>query len=191
MPHDVFVSYSHADDECPRGAECGWVTTFTEELRKLLRMKIGDQGADIWMDHQLTSNDRVTDTLMQTVRESRTIVLFMSRGYLRSQWCQAEINNFLEQNSAHKNKESVFVIAIDETNRDGWPPRVQELTPIELFKRSRRGAIELLGYPNPPAESGSEYWTKLNELAHLIVKHLDQLGTPIHTAPQTMQVASL
>ena len=35
------------------------------------------------MDHLLTSNDRVTDTLMQTVRESRTIVLFMSRGYLR------------------------------------------------------------------------------------------------------------
>jgi hypothetical protein len=84
MPYDVFVSYAHADDECPRGAEFGWVTTFTEELRKLLRMKIGAQGADIWMDHQLTSNDRVTPTLMQTVRESRTIVLFMSRGYLRS-----------------------------------------------------------------------------------------------------------
>ena len=143
------------------------------------------------MDHLLTSNDRVTDTLMQTVRESRTIVLFMSRGYLRSQWCQAEINRFLEENSAHKNKESVFVVAIDETNREDWPTRVQELTPIELFKRSMTGAIELLGYPNPPAESGSAYWTKLNELAHLIVKHLDQPGTLIHTAPQTMQVASL
>ena len=104
MPHDVFVSYAHSDDECPKGAEFGWVTTFKEELRKLLRRKIGGQGADIWMDHLLTSNDRVTDTLMQTVRESRTIVLFMSRGYLRSQWCQAEINRFLEENSAHKNK---------------------------------------------------------------------------------------
>jgi hypothetical protein len=127
---------------------------------------------------------------MQTVRESRTIILFMSRGYLLSQWCQAEINNFLEQNSAHKNKESVFVIAIDETHREAWPTRVQELTPIELFKRSRSGAIELLGYPNPPAESGSAYWARLTELAHFIVKHLDQLGPLIHTAPQTMHVAS-
>ena len=39
MPHDVFVSYSHSDDECPKGAEFGWVTTFKEELRKLLRME--------------------------------------------------------------------------------------------------------------------------------------------------------
>ena len=190
MPYDVFVSYAHSDDECPKGAEFGWVTTFKEELRKLLRRRIGGQGADIWMDHLLTSNDRVTDTLMQTVRESRTIVLFMSRGYLRSQWCQAEINRFLEENSAHKNKESVFVVALDETNREDWPTRVQELTPIELFKRSMTGAIELLGYPNPPAESGSAYWAKLNELAHLIVKHLDQLGTLSRTAPQTSNVAS-
>src|SRR5262245_9710583 len=52
------------------------------------------------------------------------------------------------------------------------------------------GAIELLGYPNPPAESGSAYWAKLNELAHLIVKHLDQLGTLSRTTPQTSIVAS-
>jgi len=117
MPYDVFVSYAHSDDERPRGAEFGWVTTFTEELRKLLRMKIGGQGANIWMDHQLTSNDRVTETLLQRCCESRTIVLFMSKGYLRSQWCQNEINSFLDQNSTHKNKESVFVVAIDETNR--------------------------------------------------------------------------
>jgi hypothetical protein len=103
------------------------------------------------------------------------------------QWCQAEINGFLEENSAHKNKESVFVVAMDETNREDWPPRVQELTPIELFKRSLRGAIELLGYPNPPAESGSVYWTKLNELAHLIVKHLEQLGTVSRTAASSAQ----
>jgi hypothetical protein len=184
MPYDVFVSYAHADDVCPKGADFGWVTTFKEELSKLLRMKIGAQGAAIWMDHQLTSNDRVADTLMQRVRDSRTIVLFMSRGYLRSQWCQTEINRFLAENSAHKNKESVFVVAIDETNPDDWPTRVQALTPIEFFKCSRTGAIELLGYPNPPTESSSAYWTKLNELAHLIVKHLDQLGTVSRPAPQ-------
>jgi hypothetical protein len=190
MPYDVFVSYAHADDLCPRRADFGWVTTFTEELRKLLRMKIGAQGADIWMDHELTSNDRVTATLMQKVRESRTIVLFMSKGYLQSRWCQAEINSFLEANSAYKNKESVFVVALDETNRQDWPLRVQELTPIEMFKRSITGAIELLGYPNPPAESGSPYWAKLNELAHLIVKYLDQLGTVSRTASHTRDSTS-
>jgi hypothetical protein len=127
---------------------------------------------------------------MQKLRDSHTIVLFMSRGYLRSRWCKDEINSFLEQHSAHKNKESVFVVALNETNREEWPTRVQELTPIELFKRSIQGVIEPLGYPNPPPESGSAYWTKLNELAHFIVKHLDQLGTVSRTVPQTSNVIS-
>ena len=35
MPHDVFVSYAHSDDERPQGAEFGWVTTFKEELAKV------------------------------------------------------------------------------------------------------------------------------------------------------------
>jgi hypothetical protein len=97
---------------------------------------------------------------------------------------------YLEQHSADKNKESVFVVALNETNREEWPTRVQELTPIELFKRSIQGVIEPLGYPNPPPESGSAYWTKLNELAHFIVKHLDQLGTVSRTVPQTSNVIS-
>jgi hypothetical protein len=102
---------------------------------------------------------------------------------------QGRINSFLEQHSAHKNKESVFVVALDETNREAWPTRVQELTPIELFKRSITGVIEPLGYPNPPAESGSAYWTKLNELAHFIAKYLlDQLGTVSRTVSQTSHV---
>jgi len=37
MSHDIFVSYAHSDDVPPRGAEFGWVTTFTEELKKLLQ----------------------------------------------------------------------------------------------------------------------------------------------------------
>src|SRR5215831_15017729 len=50
--------------------------------------------------------------------------------------------------------------------------------------------IEPLGYPNPPPESGSAYWTKLNELAHFIVKYLDQLGTVSRTVLQTSHVTS-
>ena len=54
MPHDVFVSYAHADDVKPFGEELGWVTIFVEELKKVLRMKMGNPGPDVWMDHLLT-----------------------------------------------------------------------------------------------------------------------------------------
>ena len=34
MPYDVFVSYARSDDECPKGAEFGWVTTFQGRAQK-------------------------------------------------------------------------------------------------------------------------------------------------------------
>ncbi|MBV9880749.1 MAG: toll/interleukin-1 receptor domain-containing protein, partial [Gemmatirosa sp.] len=134
MPHDVFVSYAHSDNEAPASAEHGWVTTFMRELRKVLRRKMGGEGPTIWMDESLAANERVPETLRDTVRDARTMVLFMSRGYLRSGWCQGELDEFLRVNAAHKNHESVFVVAMDETDRERWPLRVRALTPVALYR---------------------------------------------------------
>jgi hypothetical protein len=176
MPRDVFVSYAHSDDVPPRMAQYGWVTTFVVELKKVLRRKLGGAGADVWQDHQLASNQKVPDTLVQEVRDSRTIVLFMSPGYLQSRWCHDELDTFLRDNQATKNQESVFVVAIEHTDRESWPARVRDLTPIQLYQQTLGGETELLGYPNPPSEGGLPYWTKLNEVAHLIARHLELLN---------------
>ena len=71
MPHDVFVSYAHADDVKPFGEEVGWVTTFVEELKKLLCMQMGYPGPDVWMDHLLASNAQVTPTLQDKIKSRR------------------------------------------------------------------------------------------------------------------------
>src|SRR5262249_20351327 len=134
--HDVFISYAHADDEPPLNLPHGWVTTFTEELRKRLRAKLGGSGASIWMDYLLAANDQVTPTLLESVRASHSLVLFLSRAYQTSDWCQRELGNFLEVNQSHKNKESVFVVEIDEVNRVEWHPRIRELTPFKFWERS-------------------------------------------------------
>lgn len=170
MPHDVFVSYAHADDVPPSVAPMGLVSTFVEELKRALRWKLGGCGADVWKDYFLAMNDRVEETLAERVRSSRTIVLFMSEGYLRSRWCQQEINEFLRAHRPER-AESVFVVAIDETDRTRWPERVRELTPLELFTKSEAGVIERLGFPNPPKDGGL-YWTRLNELAHFLCRYL-------------------
>ena len=93
--YDIFVSYAHADDEIPAGARNGWVTTLVEELNKVLRRKLGGSGARIWMDHQLAANANVLNTLLATLRSSRTLLLVMSPGYHQSVWCQRELGNFL------------------------------------------------------------------------------------------------
>jgi hypothetical protein len=82
---DVFISYAHADDKIPHGATSGWVTTFVDQLKGRLGFKLGVSEPRIWMDWQLAANDQVTETLLDTIRRSRTLVLFMSRGYSRSE----------------------------------------------------------------------------------------------------------
>ena len=175
--HDVFVSYAHSDDEVPLDFKTGWVTTFVDELRKILRRRIGGAGADIWTDHQLASNDIVTDVLRDRVRRSRTLVLFLSNGYLASEWCQRELDDFLRLNASHKNRESVFVVELDRIDRERWPERLRELTPLCLYESDQlnKTRTSLVGYPKPPGDSRSAYWTQMNELAHLITEHLARL----------------
>lgn len=91
MPYDIFVSYAHADDEVPLGAEKGWVTTLVGELGKMLHRKLGGSGANVWMDYRLAGGQSVDDTLLSGVRASRTLLLVMSPGYQRSAWCQREL----------------------------------------------------------------------------------------------------
>ncbi len=169
---DVFISYAHSDDEIQRGAEAGWVTTFVDELKKLLHRKLGGSGASIWMDHQLTANEQVTATLLESVTRSRTIVLFMSPGYSMSTWCQKEIGNFLEAHGASKNRENVFIVELDSTKRESWHPRLQELTPIRFWREDRDHVPQLLGYPVPNPDPDDPYWLNLNKLAHFIADYL-------------------
>ncbi|MGY6277520.1 toll/interleukin-1 receptor domain-containing protein [Methylomonas sp. MgM2] len=180
---DVFISYAHADDEAPFGVRFGWVTTFVEELKKRLRSKLGNSGANVWMDWQLHANDQVTEMLMDKVNHSRVLVLFMSPGYVRSQWCRTELGNFLERNQASKNRESVFIVELDRTEREAWHRRLQELTPLRLWREDLDGITETLGIPVPKPDQDDPYWRNLNKLAHLIAEYLKRDQPPIGPAP--------
>ena len=176
---DVFISYAHSDDDIQRGAEAGWVTTFVDELKKLLHRKLGGSGASIWMDHQLAANEQVTGALIDSVSRSRTLVLFMSPGYSMSAWCQKELGKFLETNSASKNRENVFIVELDSTKRESWHPRLQELTPIRFWREDRDHVPQLLGCPVPNPDPDDPYWLNLNKLAHFIADYLKTHSEPV------------
>jgi hypothetical protein len=176
--HDIFISYAHADDEIQLGAKAGWVTTFVDELKKLLHRKLGGNGASVWMDHQLVANEQVTGALIDSVSRSRTLVLFMSPGYSMSAWCQKELGKFLETNSASKNKENVFIVELDSTERARWHPRLQELTPIRFWREDRDHVTQLMGSPVPNPDPDNPYWLNLNKLAHFIADYLKPHSKP-------------
>ena len=157
MVHDIFVSYAHSDDTPSGIAQYGGVTTFVEELKKLLREKMGGSGPDVWMDHHLAANERVAETLRDHVLGSRIILLFMSRGYLASGWCESELQQFLDSHATLFHRENAFVVALTETERSRWPLRVQALTPTELYITEISGVSRRLGWPNLPQDTESFY----------------------------------
>lgn len=177
---DVFISYAHADDEPPMGTATGWVTTLADELRKVLRRKLGAREAQIYMDHRLAANEGVTEALLAAVRGSRTLLLLMSPGYRKSSWCQWELGRFLEAQTERNHRDHVFVLETEPVDRAGWHPALQELIPIRFWYRELEGkAPRLMGFPVPKLDEDNPYWRNLNELAHLIARHLEDADAPV------------
>jgi hypothetical protein len=175
LAYDIFVSYAHSDDEIPRGAEHGWVTTLVAELNKVLRRMLGGSGARIWMDHQLAANANVLDTLLATLRGSRILLLVMSPGYHQSVWCQRELGNFLAQSAAEKHKDNVFVVDLQPVPRELWHSALRDLTTIRFWEQGFTDkAPRPLGFPVPKLDEDNPYWRNVNELAHLIAEYLRQ-----------------
>jgi hypothetical protein len=189
--HDVFISYAHADDEVAVGASSGWVTTLAAELRKVLRRKLGGHEPSIWMDHQLAANIPVEQALIDTLRASRTLLLVMSPGYQRSTWCERELGNFLAASRTIPNKNNVFLVEIEPVARERWQPALRSLTGIRFWeKRFEEQAARLMGFPVPKADEDNPYWRNLNELAHLIARHLvDQSAESITREQRWVLVA--
>jgi hypothetical protein len=190
QPWDVFVSYAHADDEPPMGAAKGWVTTLADELRKVLRRKLGVREARIFMDHRLAGNESLTESLLAAVRGSRTLLLLMSPGYRKSSWCQRELSRFLEAQTERNHRDHVFVLETEPLDRAGWHPALQELIPIRFWHRDFEDkAPRLMGFPVPKLDEDNPYWRNLNELAHLIARQLEDLDAPPQELPTKVWLA--
>lgn len=188
---DVFVSYAHSDDEVPEGAERGWVTTLVAELQKVLRRKLGGAGASVWMDHQLASNQAVTAELLSRLRASRTLLLVLSPGYLKSQWCRRELAGFVALAMQRGDDSCIFPIEIEPVDRDTWPSDLQSLTPVAFWRQEFEDAApRLLGSPRPKPDEDSPYWRLVNELAHQMAKRLREAAPAIAPAARRAVVVA-
>ena len=184
--HDIFVSYAHVDDEPVPGADEGWVTTLVKCLRTQLSQKLGRNNAfSLWIDHSLAGNVQVTDEIMSTLRESATLVVILSPGYIASHWCLEEKDAFLEAVAERVRSGSrVFAVERDKmkVERDG---KEQDLCPSELRdKDAYRFWVEdplkkrprTLAVPKPDPNDPT-YYNLISDLAYDLSEELIRLKT--------------
>lgn len=97
--NDIFISYSHIDNQPfgdPRG---GWVDIFHEQLQNFVNVHVG-QRTNVWRDKRLTPMEVFSDEIEQQLRSSAVLVSIISPGYMQSAWCNRELVGFTK--AAHE-----------------------------------------------------------------------------------------
>ena len=107
-----------SDDEKHDGSDAGWVTSLKRLLEIELDRKLGKVDAcDIWMDHRIPIGSSLSNELFETVRSSTLMLVVLSKGYLRSPWCNGEMKWFLAEEARRRSKSPtsarVFVLETD------------------------------------------------------------------------------
>jgi hypothetical protein len=171
---DIFVSYAHVDDKpLPNEAE-GRVSTFVRVLNTFLARKLGSEKAfELLFDPQLATGQKLSG-LESLVRGSAVLLVVLSEGFLRSDWCSdKELRWFLDEDvksrKSDPNRSRVFVVELDPVERpvgleDVLGVRLWEADPISKRPRTLDPIRE---------HTAGRYNDKVLDLCLDLVKELD------------------
>lgn len=180
--HDVFISYASVDNHPPVSVSKGWITTLVQELQRVLDIELGrNDRANIWMDYQLQANDVLTDTLLNTLNRSATLLIVLSPGYLESEWCARERNIFMQkaQQINAEGKGRIFLVEKREMDWDDKPEEIRDIKGASFWVKEMEQSYTL-GDPAPRIEE-TEYYRKVDNLARDLadqLKRMQQSPTP-------------
>lgn len=164
--HDVFISYAHVDNEpLGLGIETGWVSCLKQQLQKLVDKQLGRKSAaKIWMDlDDLAGNDSVTPTLDGAVQKTATLIVILSKGYLKSEWCQKEVRGFVE---SARSDGRLFVIHLADIPLEERPNEIRDLNGFSFFDQEL-GAELIPGHP--------EYLRSILKLQSRLARKLEEM----------------
>lgn len=186
MPvQQVFLSYSHRDDEPYGPQNRRWVEEFETALRSSIGQRIGPGRVEVWRDkRRLTGNELFDTQIEQQLDRSAIFVTVLSQHYLSSAYCRKELQAFGQHHMAlgdlHVDHLSrivkVYRRAIDRAELRRFVdlpaliPEVDGTTGYELYYVDDGGVDRdvLLD----PARAGL-YWQRADDIALAIKRLLD------------------
>lgn len=92
--NDIFISYSHSDNEPTIQGMPGWVDFFEDLLRKRLRIKRRKAEFKIFRDQQLRRFGKFPEQLSDHIKSSAVFICVLSPNYFESDWCVRELTEF-------------------------------------------------------------------------------------------------
>ena len=171
--HDIFISYAQVDDQLLPDMEQGWVTTLAAGLKTLLESKL--RAVSVWMDRELALNAPLTPAILDALRQTAVLIVVMSPGYLKSEWCRRERETFLKlvRERVHGDRR-IFIVESDRIERDERPPEFGDILPYRFWVQEDEGhPARPLGWPFSRRDLG--YYDQLNFLREQVEAELEAL----------------
>lgn len=93
--HDLFISYTHLDNE-PDEKQVRWVSEFRKNFESHLRKRLGSDDVSIFFDSTNLEAHHELASLVENVQASAVFVAVLSRAYIARDWTIKELNAFNE-----------------------------------------------------------------------------------------------
>ncbi|KPA09562.1 Toll-Interleukin receptor domain protein [Candidatus Magnetomorum sp. HK-1] len=172
--HDIFVSYAWVDDKPMFDQQKGWVSTLVDALQTKLAQELGRKDSfDLWKDERLSLNDKITPEIEKEVTNSAVLLVILSPGYMKSEWCRIERDHFLRANPNHK----IFIVERNEVLDNERPEALKDIIGYKFWHREKKSEpVIILGDPKPDVND-KEYYNKINRLVYDLVVEMKRLQT--------------
>jgi hypothetical protein len=179
---DIFISYTHKDNLSLTDEELGWVDRFHRAIQVRLTQLLGRESAVFYDSAVMSGSDRLTPKIESEVRDTKVLISIVSPGYLRSTWCNQELELFArtslpEHSTAQLDTKSriikVVKLPVDQALEKQATVDLSDVLGHEFYQMDKRG-IPCEVDAEPPDHR--EFVRRVNELAYDIRNMLSMLG---------------
>ncbi len=185
--NDIFISYAHVDNEALVSGQEGWVNLLHDRLSKRLHQLLGESVA-IWRDPKLSGNEVFSETIRANLYNASLLVSVLTPRYLKSKWCQKELNEFYNRaldsgGITIDDKQRIFKIIKTPIHPEEPPHFLQESRGYPFYAEdSKSGRFREFGY-----DSGTNrdwrYWETLEDLAQDIKELIEKIRSQSAAEP--------
>lgn len=166
--HDVFVSYTHADNLPDGVGDKGWIDKFHASFLNYLKRLIRDPSLSIFRDPKLNGNDVFESVLEESFQGSAVLITVLTPNYVESEWCMRELRGFVAAASsspAPASKSRLFKVQPWGLPRERHPRELAGLLGYQFYSLDPLTGDEEVFRRTSEQDADQRYWSVLNHLA--------------------------
>jgi hypothetical protein len=177
----VFISYRRLDDMPPpeKPNAKGFVRYFHEQLAYELTT-LGLPGGVLWVDrYKVEHADAFTDVIAEELAKTDLLLAILSRNYIQSGWCQAEVEAFAQKLADVEEKarrRRIFRVDKQEIDDADLPAPLRGLQAVRFYEKDQETGVEQEYYYRGKVLRRTPYISAIREVALAIFRRLQELG---------------